>query len=344
MRARVPFLALVLAAAGAHAIACDDAGGADDGNADGGGGLPTVPEGGSGLEDAAVATATMRLAHVSPGLEPVDFCYRTATTTTFEGPVLSGGVGGPRVDAGDASDDAEAGEPDASDPIDASDDASDFDGGAPSVGYRTVSRYVTLGTAGPLTIALVARGSSSCANPIFSADVTLDPGKLATVIIVGRRESDAGDTTLTLARLVDDRATIPDKSRVRIVHAATGRADRAPASPIAVRAVGAKTVPIAERVEPKKASSASSTVPVDALGYATITPVPDPAQLAIGAAPDTSPDGAAESWLSQPGELGLSGAALHTGFVLTGKDQPFEVLWCTDTSTTGDQTTCRLVR
>jgi hypothetical protein len=340
-RPRLPLLLLVLAAAGAHASACDGSGEADDGNMDGGTGSPTHPETGVGLDDATVPAATMRLAHVAPDLGPVDFCYRTATTTSFEGPVLSQGIGGPRADAGDAG---EAGDDDAGEPVEAGDDGGGPDDGAPSVAYRTVSRYITLGAAGPLTIALVAPGSSSCASPIFSADVTLDPGKLATVAILGQRDADSGDATLGLAGFVDDRTTTSDKSRVRIVHAAFGTGARAPSSAIAVRAVGAKTVPLAERVEPRRASSASSTVPVDSLGYATITPVPSPAQLAVGPAPETSPDGAAESWLSQGVDLGLRGASLHTGFVLTGGDQPFEVLWCADTSTTGDRTTCQLVR
>ncbi|MBX3186297.1 MAG: DUF4397 domain-containing protein [Labilithrix sp.] len=340
MRAPFPLLALVFAAAAAHASACGDSGASDDGNLDGGAGAPTLPDTGVGFDDARAPAATMRLAHVAPGLGPVDFCYRSATTSSFEGPVLGGGGPGPRADAGDAE---------AGDGLDLEEDAGDLDaseGGVEirAVAYRSVSRYLTLAAAGPLTIALVPAGASSCASLIFSADVTLDPGKLATVAIMGSRDADGGESALGLAGFVDDRATEPDKSRVRIVHAATGTASRAASPAIAVRAVGAKVVPVAERVEPRKASSASSTVPVDSLGYATITPVPSPAQLAVGPAPDTSADGAADSWMSLPGELGLRGAALHTGFVLTADDQSFEILWCTDTSTSGERTTCQLVR
>jgi len=109
--------------------------------------------------------------------------------------------------------------------------------------------------------------------------------------------------------------------------------------------VGAQTLTLAERVEPKKAGSPSAAVPVDSLGYATIDPLPSPAQLAVGAAADTKSDAAVDSWVSSAGELGLHGGSLHTGFILTGEDQkPFEVLWCTDTSTSGDRTTCQLVR
>jgi hypothetical protein len=105
-------------------------------------------------------------------------------------------------------------------------------------------------------------------------------------------------------------------------------------------------VSIAARVEPTKAASPSATVPIDSLGYATVAPVPSPATLAVGAAASpTASDAAIDSWVSQGVDLGLRGASLHTGFVLTGEDQEsFEVLWCTDTSTSGDRTTCVLVR
>jgi hypothetical protein len=87
-------------------------------------------------------------------------------------------------------------------------------------------------------------------------------------------------------------------------------------------------------------------VPVDSLGYATLEPVPSPAQLAVGAAASPmASDASSDSWVSQAGSLDLRGGSLHTGFVLSGGEaQPFEVLWCTDTSTTGDVTTCALVR
>ena len=55
-------------------------------------------------------------------------------------------------------------------------------------------------------------------------------------------------------------------------------------------------------------------------------------------------DASVDSWLSASGDLGLRGGSLHTGFVLSADEQPFEVLWCTDTSTSGDRTTCDVVR
>jgi hypothetical protein len=279
--------------------------------------------------------------------------------------VLGGGLGVPKRDAGasdagasDAGADAagggtldggtldggtlDGGALDAA-ALDASADA-----GAAAIDFRTVSRYLTLDAAGPLTITLVAPGSTSCTTPLLSADVTLDPGKLATVAIVGHPSDDGGAGSLGLVAFIDDRTVAPSTARVRMINAALGAAgaDAATDAPtaLAVRAVGAQTLTLAEHVEPRRAGSPSSNVPVDSLGYATVVPVPSPARLAVGAAADTKSDAAIDSWVSEAGELGLVGSSLHTGFVLSSSLGPYEVLWCTDTSTSGDHTTCALVR
>jgi len=347
-RPKLAILCFALAIGCVYALACGDDGGAGGGGGGGNdGGGSTLPDAGVGKTDAGAPATTMRLAHVAADLGPVDFCYRTAKSTSFEGPVLGGGLGGPKRDGG-----ADGGEDDAAgggDP-DAGDDAGDGEAGAAapaSVAYRSVSRYLSLDASGPLTIALVAPGATSCATPLFMADVTLDPGKLATVAIVGLAANDGGAGDRGLVAFIDDRTTTADKARVRMVNAAFGGAPSSPpeGTALAVRAVGAQTLTLAERVEPKKAGSPSAAVPVDSLGYATIDPLPSPAQLAVGAAADTKSDAAVDSWVSSAGELGLHGGSLHTGFILTGEDQkPFEVLWCTDTSTSGDRTTCEVVR
>ena len=344
-RFRVLWLACALASGSVYALACGDSGGSGGGgNNTPDGGPATLPDASIGKTDAAAPAATLRLAHVASDLGPVDFCYRTAQGTSFEGPLLGGGIGVKR-DGGAA----EGGEGGAGGDAAPGDDAGNSDAGAASVGYRTVSRYLTLDASGPLVIALVTPGATSCATPFFTAAVTLDPGKLATVAIVGLAATDGGAGALGLVAFIDDRTTTPDKARVRMVNAAfADAADAAagsPAAALAVRAVGAQTVTLAERVEPKKAGSPSGAVPVDTLGYATIAPLPSPAQLAVGAAANTASDAAVNSWVSAAGELGLSGGSLHTGFVLTGESgKSFEVLWCTDTSTSGDRTTCALVR
>jgi hypothetical protein len=217
-----------------------------------------------------------------------------------------------------------------------------------SVGYRSVSRYLTLAASGPLTLALVAPGATSCATPLFVADVTLDPGKLSTVAVVGRTSADAGDEQLALVAFIDDRITVPDQARVRMVHAAFGTAGgRAAAAALSARASGSTTLRLADVIAPKKAGAPSATVPVDSLGYATIAPLPSPAQLAVGAAAVGSPpanDASADSWVSQAAELDLRGGSLHTGFILSSDEQPYEVLWCTDTALAGDRALCAIVR
>ncbi|MDB4935643.1 MAG: hypothetical protein JWP87_2615 [Labilithrix sp.] len=343
-RVRLAPLILTLASGLVYALACSDGGGSGStGNDDGDGGPIALPDAAVGPNDADSPGTTMRLAHVSSDLGAVDFCYRMAKTSSFIGPVLGGGGGGTIQDP-----DAGAGEGgDASDGATSSDaPEAGTDGGAPSVSYRSVSRYLTLAASGPLTIALVAPGATSCATPIFTTDVTLDPGKLATVAIVGRSTADAGDNALALVAFIDDRTTTPAKARVRMIHAASGTSVREPAGALAVRASSSQTVSVADRVEPKKAGSPSDAVPVDSLGYATIAPVPSPATLGVGAASGSgAADASSESWLSEAGDLDLRGGSLHTGFVLTGEGaQPFEVLWCTDTSTSGDSTTCTRVR
>lgn len=363
-RLRFVVLAVSLASGAAYALACGGDGGSGSGKPDDSDAGPgSLPDAAVGPNDAQSAATTMRLAHLAPDLAAVDFCYRMAKTSSFQGPVLGGGLGGGTIDAGTDDDGGSADGGDeggaAGTLLDAGalDGASDdggideagADGGAPSVGYRTVSRYLTLAVSGTLTIALIAPGATSCASPLFTADVTLDPGKLSTVAIVGLTDPDAGDAALALVAFTDDRTTLPAMTRVRMIHAALGiPGGRAASGALAVRASASQTVTIADHVEPKKSGAPSAAVPVDSLGYATLAPLPSPAQLAVGAADTQGPadsDAASDSWVSKARALDLNGGSLHTGFVLTGADQQsFEILWCTDTSTSGDRTTCALVR
>jgi hypothetical protein len=364
-------LGLSLASGAAYALACGGDGGSGTNQpGDGDGGTGSLPDAAVGPSDAQSAATTMRLAHLAPDLGQVDFCYRSAKTSSFQGPVLGDGLGAPPPPSSDAGGNANGdsgaeGGTGTNDLLDADvadaalgdaggPDDGGADGGAASVGYRTVSRYLTLDASGPLTIALIAPGATSCATPLFTADVTLDPGKLSTVAIVGLSDTDASGSALSLVAFTDDRETKPAMTRVRMIHAALGGpGGRAASGALSVRASSSQTVTVADHVDPKKAGAPSAVVPVDSLGYATLAPVPSPAQLAVGAA-DIAPadmggppatDASSDSWVSQASELDLNGSTLHTGFILTGGDQqPFEVLWCTDTSTTGDLTTCTLVK
>ncbi len=290
--------------------------------------------------------STMRIAHLAPEIGPIDFCYQGPTSGTFIGPVL-GAPASPRADAGDAGGEDEAGIP--LDPYDGStleEDASISDSGGThvrSASYRTVSKYFNLQAAGPLTIAIVEAGATSCAKALATAGVTLDPGKLSTVAVFGRHAD--GGVALEVVAFTDDRSTQPDKLRVRIVHAALGTTTVPGAGAIAVRATGAKTNVLADRVEPRRASTPSQPVGVDGLGYVTAPPMSPPVSLTIGPASTGGvADAGFDPWQSEARDLDLRGGSLHTGFVLSGaSESTFEVLWCSDLTTDGDAMKCELV-
>jgi hypothetical protein len=294
---------------------------------------------------AGGAIATMRLAHLAPGLGPIDFCYQAAREGSLVGPVLGGGARS-APDAGDgggAEEDAGSGlEP-----------VPDGDGGrdaAPAIrrsaSYRQVTKYLNLAAAGPLRIAIVEAGAGSCAQPLASGEATLDPGELSTVAVFARGAADGG-LAVELGVFTDDRSPAPEGVRVRVVHAALGRPPSAVAAgTLAVRAVASRTLVLADRVEPKKSASASDAVAVDALGYATGAPLPGPAAITIGpASTDAGADAGFSPWSSASADLGLTAGSVHTGFVLSGgKPAWFEVLWCADLVTDGEVTACELVR
>jgi hypothetical protein len=330
------------------ATACGDEGSSSEiGLVPDGGSLPVPPDAQALDAESAPPTSTMRLAHLAPGTGAIDFCYQGAKKGTFVGPVIRGTL--PVQDAGaeaglDADDD-DAGDAGDDDPGDAGDSVNADDAGElppRSSSYRTVSRYYTLQAAGPITIAIIPAGATSCANPIASGAVTLDPGKLSTVALFARPAD--GGTLPSLAAFTDDQTIVSEKIRVRVVHAALGRGTVTGAGPLAVRAVAAKTTVLADCVEPRHVASASAVASVDVLGYLTAPPVPGPTVLAIGPAA-ASADAGFEPWQSKPAALGLVGESLHTAFVLTGEtDSSFEIVWCADTTTSGDQTACAVVR
>jgi hypothetical protein len=316
--------------------ACGEGGDASGIEQNEGGGSGSLPDASVGTGGGGGASTTVRVANLAPGLGEIDVCYRLARTGTFEGPILGGAASAPR----DADADGDAGEGPDDEDLDAGEDAdADAAADATSVGYRSVSRYLSLRASGSMTIAIVPAGSRSCGGALVSGDVTLDPGKLSTLAVLGQADGDAG-AELGVTAYTDDRDTKEQKARVRVIHAAIGAAPTA----IAVRAVAAQITLLADRVEPRRASVPSQIVPVDDLGYAEIAPVPPPTSLAIGAAGGTPADAAPEPWESAPTNLDLRGGSLHTAFVLLGDGAPFEVLWCADTSTAGDRTACTLVR
>lgn len=341
-------------------VACgsDEGGGTELDEPNEGGVPPIRADAKTSGPDAEVPLSTMRLAHLAAESGPIDFCYQEAHAGTFVGPVL-GGPKLPKPDAGDAGD---AGDADASDASihDAGDE--DADAAMPqlaSLMFGSVTKYLVLQSSGPMTIAIVEGGATSCASPIATGDVTLDPGKLSTIAVFSR-PGDGGIPALEVASFTDDRTTAADSVRVRVIHAALGTSYAPAEGPLAARASAANTTVLGDRIDPRRASTESDAVKVDALGYVTAAPIPPPASIAIGPAPtDGGADAGFEPWLSKAYDLALAGGSLHTAFILhaapafappapadagDARKGAFRVLWCADTTTEGDRTTCAWIR
>jgi hypothetical protein len=266
---------------------------------------PPTPSAGDGGGDARAepVRATMRLAHLAEGVGAIDFCYQGARSGAAVGPVRKSSI---QQDAGNAGDAGDLG-----------------------FAFRDVSRYFTIESSGPLAISIVPAGAASCSNAaaLATANVTLDPGKRATVVFFA--ESRDGGAARPLASFVDDANTVGGRARVRIIHGADGFGT------FAARAATSATTLLAERVEPRRASTSSAIVPVDTLGYATVDPITASAALAIDFL-----DAGASPWQSTPRDLGLGGGSLHTAFVVEDGSGSVDVVWCADEQNAFDLTSC----
>ena len=327
---------------------------------------------GNGDDGGPTAKASVRIANMSPDLGPVDYCWRETGASSYQGPVLGGGVT-PVTDAspggdsggGDASlpgeggageaggDDAAAAgdagnKPDAT--VDASTEgganldatsdapweAAGGDGGpANAIVFGARGPTLLLPTSGTFDVAIVRAGQTSCAGPLFSGQVTLDAGKSATVVLMGLAAADAGPKQLAMVAFTD--ATSDAQSaQVRIIHAALGTASAAGAPSLAVHA-GATVV--TSRVDPGQASDASQVPPIDALGYTTLSGISDPSALSLTAVGDA----AATTWTAAPTNLGARAGTAHTGLVVSLDDSTLGVVWCDDSPSATAATACALL-
>jgi hypothetical protein len=326
-------------------------------------------EGGTGA-----TTTTMRLAHASPGLGPIDFCWRPTGTVAFTGPVLGGAV--TPVDAGVAPDTgAEAaggelpeggetdGTPDAW--LDAAEDAAaddasatmlfdataPFDAGAgggpdggdsPDVGapaallFGGMTPDVTFPTSGTFDIALVTAGQTSCLQPLprLVDQVTLDAGKRSTVVVMGVPSEDAGASALSLAAFVDAPA-VATSTRARFIHAALGTTGQAATPALSVHA-GATLV--AAEVDPGNAATASPSPLVDSLGYSTLDPIAGTVTIGLATLGDV-----AQQWTTPATALGLELGSTHTGILVSLGQGALGVAWCGDVADAGGRTSCTLI-
>lgn len=341
LRSNTRYWALCASAAAiATAIACAEADSPSrQGPGSGEGGVgPTIADAsrddGGGDERT---TGVLRVAHLAEGLSAIDLCYQPRGTATVTGPLFARGA----ADAGAASDaGAEGGAGDAG-PEDAGDAGGPVDAAAPGLPYLGVSRYVGIEATGTLTLSIVRPGVGTCQNPLATGTVTVDPGKLVTVTITSRPDEDGGPPALGVTGYVDDRATEREKARVRFIHAALGTASAPPLGDLSVRAVAGRATVLAGKVASQKVGSSTPEVPLSPLGYASVAPVPAPAALELSADRDGGPTAI---WLSPFGDLGLSGASLHTGFITSDGPGGASVVWCNDLATTVSLGACAVLR
>lgn len=315
---------------------------------------------GEGGGDAGpTVETTLRMAHASPDLGPVDFCWKATGSAGYAGPILGGGVapvvdGG--IDAGSAGEGAdadaatpgdadasasaeggaEAGAPSDAAPSDAAPDAAEPDAAPPhALVFGAMSPDVTLPTSGTLDIALVAAGQASCASPKFVGTVTLDAGKAATVVIMGLLADDAGPSQMSIVSFTDAPLD-PQTARVRIIHAALGSPNEAAAPSLAISAGGDV---ITTDVAPRQTSTESTDGSVDSLGYTTLAPLTPPTPIEL----DAVGDAAAMQWQTAAENLYVQTGTAHTGIVVSLEEGSLGVMWCTDGSAaTGSSSACSL--
>ncbi len=328
---------------GAFAVGCggDAAGGSGDAGNDASVIDPgrDGTAGNDGPDGAATVTTTFRVAHVSPDLGAFDVCYRLATTTSWIGPLFAPSTppdaAAPPADAtSDASAiDAAIG--------DARADAVASDAAPPSigVGFATVSRYVTVTGSGTYDVALVAAGETSCAHPRALGHVTLDPGKHATVVVMGMSRGDAGvDAALAITAFTDDTTLVSGVARTRFIHAALGGGKATTLAAVSIDALtGANVSPLVAELRPARTSTPSSTPPkIDTLGYGDSLPMSPPSMLRTS----QLADGGAQSWSTASNDLALTALSLHTAILFGDGDGTLKVLWCSDGGVGGPVTQC----
>jgi hypothetical protein len=206
-------------------------------------------------------------------------------------------------------------------------DAAVSDGGGAilRVGFGQASEVQTLPAIGTLDIALVAPYQLSCAAPRFVGRVTLDPGKVATVVAMGLRAADAGGpSALRLQAFVDERPGA--SAQVRVVNAALGSRGEGPAPPLSVQA---GDVVLAPEVDPGETAAESSPPGVDALGYAPAPVFMSTAPIVLSTLADAG-DGAARTWTTPFFDLGIGSGTSHTAFVVSLEEGALGVVWCGD--------------
>jgi hypothetical protein len=187
---------------------------------DAGSGLPPPEDGmvpGDGNGEGSGLTTSMRLANIAPRLGIIDLCIQAPGANGFGEPLFSApDSGGGPSDAGSFFDVQEEEDAEASDAsgLEAGADTSTIDARVPEAGVLdstteasdaseeassdagepapdagvglaplAMSRYYELANAGTFVFAIVPYGAGSCDAPLFTQEVTLDPGKRITIVL-----------------------------------------------------------------------------------------------------------------------------------------------------------------
>lgn len=277
------------------------------------------------------ARGTLRLVHVAEGLPAIDFCTRSGEADLFDGPVLGRDrprdAGAPRPDG--ATSDAMA-LMDAEPRDGALADASDA--GASGVVPTSASQYVSVEGSGTIELVVVPAGQGSCGQPLARGRITLDPGRLKTVV-VHAIESDGG-VTAGVTAYDDTSDVVPQRASLRLVYASS------PGAPLRATLYGSLTTQLG-RLEPLGVLRAEADASVvDTLGYASVDPRPAPATLGVAEA--TTTDAALPAAATSGADLGLSGGSVHTGF-LVRRGAASSLLYCNDFATDGPRTQCTVL-
>lgn len=321
---------------------------------------PPNPSSDSGIlppDASAPPRVNVRFAHAAPALGAVDVCYRVRGSDAFEGPLFSGNTVGDAgagdagaldddsVDAGDAAfttdaAPAEGGLADAGD-ADAASDGGETFGLAP----WTMTSYLAFRGAGTFDIALVPASSRTCSGARVVGAITVETGRLTTVVLSGVDEgatnaptNDAGPSLpVRVLGLVDDATAAPGVSRIRFVHAAphTNEVLTVSGGPS-----GLAQVVLAPRVEPRRVTTTGNDdTAVDPLGYVDVAPLADPIAIRVR----SLKDGGAIAFESEAAPLGLVPTSVHTGIVAE-EGSELRVLFCSDARTAEVRSSCHLLR
>jgi hypothetical protein len=306
-----------------------------------------------GLRDSAQLVSAVRVGNMTEDFGGIDLCYREVGGGPFEGPLLRSALfvdaGADATDASDATASPDAGvdagadvSTDADAGVDASDadtDAGGTDASLSSAGLLpfTVTNYLTLVGSGTYELAIVRGDAQGCGDRLGAGTITADPGKLVTILLSTRvAESDSGEspdagTALRMVSLVDDPSVDETRTRVRMVHVLPG----ASTLTVSLDRPSGTSIPLAGSVMPNKAASQSPGPPViDALGYALLAPVAPKIDISVQEASE-----AGGLRFAFGGDVGLSAAALHTGYIAGTPKRP-HLVWCSDKSVVGKRLDC----